>query len=278
MTSNRANFDDKLVNFYTGGHEKSRLSGQSLGGLIELLTMREALTTIPPKSTILDVGGGAGVHSAWLAEQGHTVTMIDPVPLHVEQAREIGTFEAQLGDARNLEFKKAAFDVVLLLGPLYHLASADDRALALSEAARVLRPGGSLFAAGLSRLASFIDSVMFNGGTSVTDDDLKLLATGEWINPGEGFPGGHFHTATELEGELTAAGFTDVTVVGLERSSHYEFAPADADLAQRAVALNRDIARATSAKLKAIADQLSPHLLAVGTRAGVVPQVSANHY
>ncbi|MCL2495603.1 MAG: class I SAM-dependent methyltransferase [Oscillospiraceae bacterium] len=54
------------------------------------------------------------------------------------------TARAQLGDATCCpEFTDGSFDVVLCLGPMYHLP-AEERALAMAEMARVCRPGGVL--------------------------------------------------------------------------------------------------------------------------------------
>lgn len=69
---------------------------------------------------ILDVGGGPGIYAPWLSELGHHVHLIDPIPLHVAQARAAG-IAAMEGDARALARAGQSADVVLLLGPLYHL-------------------------------------------------------------------------------------------------------------------------------------------------------------
>jgi len=55
------------------------------------------------------------------------VVLIDPVPAQVQEARRHGTFDAHVGDARDLQFEDDSFDVALLFGPLYHLAAANDR-------------------------------------------------------------------------------------------------------------------------------------------------------
>jgi ubiquinone/menaquinone biosynthesis C-methylase UbiE len=58
-----------------------------------------------------------------------------------------------------LDRSEQSADVVLLLGPLYHLIEAADRRKALQEAYRVLVPGGLLFAAAISRFASALDGL-----------------------------------------------------------------------------------------------------------------------
>ena len=86
--------------------------------------------------------------------------LVDPVPLHVEQARQAAGadpapgFTAALGDARELPEQAGSQDAVLLFGPLYHLTGAAQRRQALAEARRVLRPGGRLLAMAVCRFAS----------------------------------------------------------------------------------------------------------------------------
>ena len=75
-----------LVAHYTDAAEQVRLA--SPWGQLELQRTQALLKQyLPPvPATILDVGGGAGVYSLWLADQGHIVHLVDPVPKHVEQA------------------------------------------------------------------------------------------------------------------------------------------------------------------------------------------------
>lgn len=65
----------------------------------------------------------------------------------------------ELGDARDLSGVTAGADAVLLLGPLYHLTEASDRASALADARRIVRPGGVVVAVGISRFASLMDGL-----------------------------------------------------------------------------------------------------------------------
>jgi ubiquinone/menaquinone biosynthesis C-methylase UbiE len=87
------------------------------------------------------------------------------VPLHVEQARQAAGrdlasgFTAAEGDARELAERAGSQDAVLLFGPLYHLTGAAQRRQALSEAQRVLRPGGRLLAMAVCRFASLLDGL-----------------------------------------------------------------------------------------------------------------------
>lgn len=183
---------------------------------------------LPPAPTrVLDVGGGAGAHATWLAADGYTVELIDPVPLHVRQAEQAAAaadkpFTARVGDARDLPVPDDSVDVVLLLGPLYHLDT-DGRGTALAEAIRVLRPGGLLVAAAISRFASLLDG-LHSGWlddaqyAAAVDQDL---ATGHHRNPDpvkrpEWFTTAWFHRPEELRREVADAGLKVEAVVAVE--------------------------------------------------------------
>jgi len=115
---------------------------------------------VKPGDKILDVGGGPGHYSIHYAGQGHDVTLLDlsdeNVKFAKKKARQYGVkFTALQGDALDLSrFPDASFDVVFLMGPLYHLMEEESRRKAILEAKRVLKPGGYLF-------SSFI--LMFGG-------------------------------------------------------------------------------------------------------------------
>src|SRR5215211_9253937 len=147
--------DDRLVAeredlfaHYAGKHEGQRLF-RFAHNRLELLRTRELLLRqLPlPPAVVLDVGGGPGVHAAWLAGRGYRVHLVDVVPEHVRAAAEHGLVTAEVGDARRLTQADGSVDAVLLLGPLYHLVARAERLSALAEARRVLRPGGVLLAA-----------------------------------------------------------------------------------------------------------------------------------
>ena len=149
--------DPEIAGYYEHGLERDRLAAGR--GRVEFMRIWELLRRFLPDApaVVLDVGGGAGAYAIPLAAEGHRVHLVDPVPLHVEQAA-AASRDAQaplasvsLGDARDLQAADGSVDAVLLLGPLYHLTSRADRVTALREACRVLRPGGVVVAKALSR-------------------------------------------------------------------------------------------------------------------------------
>jgi SAM-dependent methyltransferase len=247
-------------------------------GQLELLRTQEIVRRHldPAPLDVLDVGGATGVHAAWLVDDGHRVHVVDLAPDHVATARTLpqargGGLTAAVGDARALEHPDASVDVVLLLGPLYHLVAATDRQQALREARRVLRPGGLIVVAAVSRFASLFDGLargfLFDPAfRAIVDADL---ATGVHRNPDD-VPGwwttAYFHRPEELVAEVVAAGFDLVEVVGVEGVAPWirglEVDWADADRRAQVVAAARAVEHEPSVL------GVSPHVLAVARRPG----------
>ena len=176
-------------------------------------------------ATVADVGGGVGHYADWLARSGHRAELVEPVPLHVELARERAgdppRFGVHAADARALPFEDESFDAVLLLGPLYHLGESGERAQALREARRICRPGGLVFAAAISRFAGLLDAVRTG---SLVDEQVLAnvraeVETGRRVDAARRtspFPDAHFHLPEELEAEVGEAGLEVVGLYGVE--------------------------------------------------------------
>jgi ubiquinone/menaquinone biosynthesis C-methylase UbiE len=255
--SKNPHLEQDLQRYYNEGREKNRLT-QALGRL-ELARTQEIIKRYLPKApqTILDIGGGAGVYALWLARLGYTVHLVDVVPLHIEQALaaadtqpESPLASAQVGDARALDFPDACADVVLLLGPLYHLPERDQRVQALHEAWRVLRPSGLLFAATISRFASLVDGLRMG----YLADDMyaglvkQVLQDGRHANPtGQRgyFTTAYFHHPAEIREELEEASFTVNAVLAIEGPASFlpdlDMYWRDENLRERVLALVRTV-------------------------------------
>jgi len=256
---------DAMLAHYRQCNEAARLTRAGHSRL-ELERTRELLIRFlpPTPARILDVGGGTGVHAAWLTTAGYRVQLVDAVPEHVETALSYGTFGAALGDARRLVEPDASVDGVLLLGPLYHLTSAGDRHVALREAHRVLRPGGVLLAAAISRHMAVLDWAAAGGLTDEIVARLRpMLATGEHDTT-LGFAPAHFHRADEFAEEVTAAGYADVRVLGIEGPAWPAVDAADDDRRPDIMASALRCARLLEDDPAVVA--ASGHLMAVGIR------------
>ena len=143
---------DILNEFYTGHcSEDARL--RSRRGMVEFLTtMHYVEKYLKPGDKILEIGAGTGRYSHALAQKGYAVDAVELL------GHNIGVFNQNTlpgepvtirqGNALDLsEFPDGVYDITLLLGPMYHLFTAEDQRRALTEALRVTRPGGVLFAA-----------------------------------------------------------------------------------------------------------------------------------
>jgi ubiquinone/menaquinone biosynthesis C-methylase UbiE len=222
-----AGFDPTIAEYYDRAPEESRLEHGAFR--LEEARTRELIERHAPSppSVVLDIGGAAGAYAFWLAARGYTVHLVDPVPRLVEEARRrnagmvCGVASLRVADARGLPFADNFAEMVLLLGPLYHLIEAADRHSALCEAARVLRPDGVLIAAGISRWASALDGLardLFGDPrfASIVERDVH---DGQHRNPTERldyFTTAYFHRPEELRVEVERAGLEVERLYGVE--------------------------------------------------------------
>jgi SAM-dependent methyltransferase len=211
--------------YYELGQEAARLSPVTRGWL-EFERSREIVLRALPSApaVVADIGGGPGRYSLWLAELGYQVVHRDLVPLHVRQlsaaAPPGGIIESRVGDARELDLADASVDAVLLLGPLYHLDREADRVRALREAGRVVRPGGPVFAAAISRWAARLDGVLRERLYERHPQALAMVTVAERTGVLEPLFQGSFcaftHRPADLAAEVTAAGLELADLVSVE--------------------------------------------------------------
>lgn len=219
---------DEALQYYEASSEAQRLS-QGLGQLELTRTQELILRHIPPPpAVVLDIGGGSGVYACWLARLDYQVHLVDAVPLHVEQAQQASAEQpdhplagCSVGDARQVDRDAESADIVLHLGPLYHLTDRQDRVSALREAHRLLRYEGTLFAVGISRFASTLDGLFsgFLGDPEFFRIARQDLVDGQHRNPGSRpsyFTTAFFHHPQELEDEVNAAGFAHTSMFAIE--------------------------------------------------------------
>ena len=215
----------EVVAYYESEFERDRLVAHA--GRLEFTRTWELLERFlpAPPATVVDVGSGPGAYAVPLALAGHTVHVVDAMPLHVEQCRQAAAAaettlgSATVGDARALDFPAGCADAVLLFGPLYHLLEPAERLAALTEARRVLRPGGMVLGTSVSRFASLVEGLHLGWAADHPDIVESGLHTGTHRNPDAvpyKFTTAHFSRPEELADEVAAAGFTQVEVLAIE--------------------------------------------------------------
>jgi ubiquinone/menaquinone biosynthesis C-methylase UbiE len=219
--------DPDVLGYYNRAPEESRLERGAFR--LEAVRTRELIERHVPAapSTVLDVGGAAGAYAFWLADRGYSVHLVDAVPRLVEEARRrnegarrpLASF--QVADAGELPVDDDVAEVVLLLGPLYHLVEAADRQQALREAARVLKPGGVLFAAAISRWASTLDGLVRElfGDAHFSRIVERDVSEGQHRNPTGSlnyFTTAYFHRPENLRTEVAGSGLAVEHLYGIE--------------------------------------------------------------
>jgi len=265
--------DPTIMDHYENRYDEDRRIRSGIGEL-ELVRTREIVRRHLPDGPcrILDVGGGTGVHSEWLLDDGHTVDLIDPVPRHVAAATDRLSarprFTAEIGEARELAAAADTYDAVLLFGPLYHLTDRADRIVAWSEAGRVARPGGIVVGAVISRFASLLSGL---SGGAIFDDAFRSiidrdLTDGQHRNPDpdtDWFTTAYFHHPDEVAPEVEAAGLAMHALLGVEGISFWveHLERSWDDPARREVIV--EAARRIEDEATLLG--LGPHLLAVAT-------------
>lgn len=252
--------------YYARDRERDRLA-TGIGRVEFARTVEVVTRTLPrPPAVVADIGGGPGRYTDWLVDVGYQVVHRDLVADHVEQvrARHGADVDTAVGDARRLDLADGSVDVVLLLGPLYHLVDPADRVAVLREATRVVRPDGVVHAAAISRWSPRLDGMLvgrYHRAYPVLLDLVPEVERTGVLPPAHdtGFTG-YTHKPQQLHDEMVEAGLDVCSLVTLEGIA---FALGDIDArmddpAERALLL--DTLRAVEDVPELIG--LGPHLLA----------------
>ena len=142
---------DYLREFYEIHDEDDRLTSRH--GMVEYLTtMRYVEKYLKPDSRILEIGAATGRYSHALARKGYAVDAVELLGHNIEVFQQNTLpgepVSVRQGNALDLSgFGDNTYDITLLLGPMYHLYTVEEQKKALTEALRVTRPGGVVFAA-----------------------------------------------------------------------------------------------------------------------------------
>ena len=206
---------NKIESFYNEASEETRLEKGM--GIFEFERIKDLITKYLESrgQTIIDVGGGTGKYSEWLAELNHQVYLIEPVKKHLKLVNKRSKklenpFTVIAGESRKLDIKNGFADLVILHGPLYHLQKHEDRIQTIMEAKRVLKPGGIILGFAINYTASTLVGLL-NG--FIHDKSFFKMCKEELTksihNPPKNFPGllaeAYYHRPDELKKEFASA-------------------------------------------------------------------------
>lgn len=174
---------ERVSALYEIFNEKERL--QSKAAKVEFLTTVSYIEKyLKAGDKILDIGAGAGAYSLYFAKKGYDVHAVELTDSNVRAFREKitpeMTLELRQGNAKDLScFDDESFDIVLLMGPLYHLSDAGDRSRCIEEAKRVCKKDGKIYFAFINNdmviLSEFCYSQDYFKGSDYDHDTFKAV-------------------------------------------------------------------------------------------------------
>lgn len=176
--------NEYLNNFYNDYDEEGRLQNNRLGRVEYLTTRRYIDPLLSDNFKIAEIGAGTGRYSVTLAKEGYDVTAVELVEhnLNILKSKLDGTenIKTYLGNALDLSMlEDNTYDITLLLGPMYHLYSEEDKLTALREAIRITKRGGHILVAYCMNEATVIQYV-FGCNQLKACMDLNMI-TDDWM-------------------------------------------------------------------------------------------------
>ncbi|MBT2641530.1 methyltransferase domain-containing protein [Bacillus sp. ISL-41] len=176
---------------------------------------------------IFDIGGGPGRYAIHLAERGHKVTLLDLSKKNIEVAKQ-KSFEKGItlggyihGNALELEGMDHQYDVVLLMGPLYHLIKESERRKAVEGAINLLKPNGIMIVTFISSYAPLQDHLMNLYPIESVQEILGYFQIGE-NKGGNGFTTAYFTKPNEARKFMDSTGLKELKFAGIENVLGYK--------------------------------------------------------
>ncbi len=175
---------NNVVKSYENYKEEERLTTNNARRIEFITTAKIFDELFTEKLNILDCAAGTGIYSFYLADKGHSVTATDITPRHIEIINKSlmnKTYKMNTAvlDATNMNvFEDETFDVVLNMGPFYHLIEKESRDKCISESIRVLKKGGILIISYIPRFLAFQYVAMSNSKYLNKTLAKQLIETG----------------------------------------------------------------------------------------------------
>ena len=146
------NLRDTYLKQYSDGIEETRLSCSKAANAEFLVTLYYISKYLHPGARVIDIGAGVGAYAKELSHKGYMVDALDLHPINVEKMKSIFKNEKNIkvfqADARDLSaFQENSYDIVLVMGPIYHLHNTEERLRAIEEAVRIAKSGAPIFVA-----------------------------------------------------------------------------------------------------------------------------------
>ena len=155
------NFEFIREKYQNADKEEGRFLESRAAGLEAYYTKKQLDLLVNKQSSVLELGCGTGYYGLYLADKCKDYLGVDIVPENVERLSQrikegkYSNLSTKIGDATCLDFiESETYDVVLVLGPMYHLPP-KDRELVFKESIRICKPGGKICYAYVSVLGVY---------------------------------------------------------------------------------------------------------------------------
>lgn len=218
---------ENIIQAYNEIDEENRLHS-SQARKVEFLTTVETLDEyVDCNKKMIDIGCGAGIYSCFFARKGTIVTSIDLVPQHIEKLIEVARDEnlpikANVGDAVNLShIASNSFDVVLCMGPLYHMVNYSDRMTCIDECKRIVKPGGIVAFAYISPL-SVLPCAVRGDLSRLSDELIERILDDQTITNDDNccfWTDSFYYYPEQIESEMRDKGFEIIDHVATDGQS-----------------------------------------------------------
>lgn len=215
---------DVLSEFYSARPEDERFSKRHWN-VEYLISLKYIEKYLKPNERIIEIGAGTGKYSLYFAHKGYEVDAIELLDINLDVLKKNilpdDKINARLGNALDLSFyPDESFDITLLLGPMYHLFTREDKLKALSEAKRVTKKGGKIFVAYCQFDASMILAGFKNGMYGFLVEN-KLLDEETLLPISNPFGIFELYRKEQIDGLNEALSLKRLHYVGTDMFSHY---------------------------------------------------------
>lgn len=215
---------NSILKYYEEYDEDKRLFKSNVNKLEFITTIEKLNSIIKSGDKIIELGAGTGNYSFYYNDKGHEVVALDIVPKHVEiieqkiKEKNSEKIKTYLGSAIDLsEFSDESFDVVLCLGPMYHLTSVEDQRSCIMESRRILKKDGVLAIAYINK-HYILANTMLNNNYLKESFIEKTLTSGIMKSEDEGnfWVESNYFTPKEIEKLVDKIGFRKISNIATD--------------------------------------------------------------